>query len=128
MGKMYRTRRTPSRTFSRGQSAPVAAYTETGQLPDSSPCWSPPRLERNGFMLRLSRASILRAITLAGALCVAAIASPAPASAGTYIIHECETSPTHSLSGWRSTATAGTSGGIPYFYASTDCANYGAYA
>ena len=79
-------------------------------------------------MLRLSRASILRAITLAGALCVAAIASPAPASAGTYTINFCNTSASHSFYGWTESETQGTSGGIPFFWGpSNDCGNNGTY-
>src|SRR5438552_2239879 len=79
-------------------------------------------------MLRLSRASILRAITLAGALCVAAIASPAPASAGTYTINFCNTSASHSFYGWTESETQGTSGGIPFYWGpSNDCGNNGTY-
>ena len=48
-------------------------------------------------MLRPKPASILRAVTLAGALCALAFVLPAAASAGSYTIRECQTSASHTF-------------------------------
>lgn len=64
---------------------------------------------------RASRVAIL--LALASSL----LALPAPASAGEYAVPFCTANPTGASPGWKQTDTQGTSGGIPYFFHSTNC-------
>ncbi len=74
-------------------------------------------------MLRKRLHSPLLGLLLAAA---ALAGSCAPAAAGTYDVHSCGASST-STAGWSYEATAGESGGTPYFYATSNCSSFGVY-
>ena len=56
------------------------------------------------------------------ALASLALARPAPASAGEYAVPFCTNHPSGSSPGWTLSRTNGSSGGIPYFYRTSNCA------
>lgn len=56
-----------------------------------------------------------------------ALLAAGPVLAGTYDVNICRTNVTGNLPGWSHTETAGTNGGLPYWYQSQNCGGYGVY-
>ena len=64
---------------------------------------------------------IRRALRAAILLALASFALPAPASAGEYAVPFCTSHPSGSKPGWVQTQSNGTSGGISFFYSTSNC-------
>jgi len=70
-------------------------------------------------MFRCTRRILRAAILLA--LASSSFALPAPASAGEYAVPFCTSNPTGASPGWSQSSTQGSSGGLMYFYQSSNC-------